>query len=228
MRFNADFSKRAVAHAAGAVWQRSPATGVERRMLDRIGGEKARATTVVRYLPGSRFPPHVRDRGEEFFVLGGVFSDEHGDFPAGTYVRNPPTSSHAPGSRDGCTIFVKLRQFNPDDRTHVTIDTNQAGRVYVESRPGVAITPLYQDAREQVRLEYWDAGNNVNLDTRGGAELFVLDGGFASEGEKFAPYSWLRLPDGGTAVLQAADSGARLLVKTGHLTGARTRQPRSS
>src|SRR5215472_3874467 len=119
MELNADFSRRVAVHAAQLPWVASPMAGVERRMLDRIGGEVARATSIVRYAPGSRFSPHTHGGGEEFFVLEGVFQDEHGDFPAGSYIRNPPTSSHTPGSTLGCIIFVKLWQFDRDDRTHV-------------------------------------------------------------------------------------------------------------
>jgi anti-sigma factor ChrR (cupin superfamily) len=83
LKLNADFSKRAVVHAATLAWTASPVPGVERRMLDRIGDEVARATSIVRYAPRSCFPPHVHGGGEEFLVLEGVFQDEHGDFPAG-------------------------------------------------------------------------------------------------------------------------------------------------
>jgi anti-sigma factor ChrR (cupin superfamily) len=108
MELNADFSTRVVVHAARLSWSPSPIVGVERRMLDRIGDEVARATSIVRYAPNSHFSAHTHGGGEEFFVLDGVFSDEHGDFPTGSYIRNPPSSHHKPGSGPGCTIFVKL------------------------------------------------------------------------------------------------------------------------
>ena len=91
-------------------------------MLDRIGDEVARATSIVRYASGSSFSRHEHAKGEEFLVLDGVFSDNHGDYPAGFYVRNPPGSGHAPFSKDGCRILVKLRQFDPQDLTPVVID----------------------------------------------------------------------------------------------------------
>ena len=122
----ADFNERVVVATRDQPWVPSPQAGVDRRMLDRIGGEVARATSVVRYAPHSRFPPHRHDGGEEFLVLDGVFSDEHGDYPAGTYVRNPPGSAHAPRTAGGCTIFVKLRQMRPDGRRQVVIRTNDA------------------------------------------------------------------------------------------------------
>lgn len=126
MELNADFDKRATSHLAEAEYVPSPMAGVDRRMLDRLGDEVARATTIVRYAPGSDFSPHVHTGGEEFLVLSGVFQDEHGAFPAGSYIRNPPESSHKPGSKPGCEIFVKLWQFDLADRTHVRIDTNKA------------------------------------------------------------------------------------------------------
>ena len=125
MNLNADFTKRAVVHAATLDWKASPIPGVERRMLDRIGDEVARATSIVRYAPGSHFSPHVHEGGEEFLVLEGVFQDEHDDFPAGSYVRNPPQSHHTPGFVAGCTIFVKLWQFDLADRAQVLVDTNK-------------------------------------------------------------------------------------------------------
>ena len=117
MELNADFDTRVVVHSDQLEWQASPMPGVDRRMLDRLGGEVARATTIVRYAPNSSFSAHTHTGGEEFIVLEGTFQDEHGDYPTGTYVRNPPTSAHTPGSDLGCTIFVKLWQFDMDDRT---------------------------------------------------------------------------------------------------------------
>ena len=101
MNLNSDFTARAAVHAGRLDWTPSPIPGVDRRMLDRVGEEVARATSIVRYAPGSRFSPHTHGGGEEFLVLDGVFQDEHGDFPAGSYIRNPPTTSHTPGVRPG-------------------------------------------------------------------------------------------------------------------------------
>ncbi len=136
VELNADFSQRAAVHAARLSWTPSPIAGVDRRMLDRIGDEVARATSIVRYAPNSHFSAHTHGGGEEFLVLDGVFQDEHGDFPAGCYIRNPPTSSHTPGSAQGCTIFVKLWQFDPADRTHVRIDTGRMSFVPGCRSPG--------------------------------------------------------------------------------------------
>ena len=194
-------------------------------MLDRIGDEVARATTIVRFDPGSEFSAHVHTGGEEFIVLEGVFQDEQGDYPAGSYIRNPPQSRHTPGSAPGCTILVKLWQFDPEDRTHISIDTNKIGRIAADGRPGVSVTPLFEDDRESVALEHWAPGTKVDMAVDGGAELFVLDGGFMERGDDLRRHSWLRVPMGGTVAATAGPEGAKVWIKTGHLrhvTGAGT------
>ena len=217
MELNADFSRRVAIHAARLGWTPSPVAGVERRMLDRIGEEVARATSIVRYAPQSRFCAHTHGGGEEFFVLEGVFQDEEGDFPAGTYVRNPPTSHHTPGSAPGCVILVKLWQFDLADRTPVRIDTVARPYAPDPERPEVEIMPLFRDGREDVRLERWRPGAAVALPVPGGAEILVLDGGFEEGGERFERQSWLRLPCGSALRATAGPAGCTAWVKSGHL-----------
>jgi len=222
MQLNADFTRRVAVHAAELPWTPSPIAGVERRMLDRIGGEVARATSLVRYAPNSRFSPHTHDGGEEFLVLDGIFSDEHGDFPAGSYIRNPPTSRHTPGSKPGCTIFVKLWQFALHDRTEVRIDTNTAPFAASPEEEGVAVLPLFKDEREEVRLERWGPHAEVDRLLPGGGELLLLAGCMTEGGEAFGPQSWLRLPAGARLRAVAAASGCRLWAKLGHLAHTQT------
>ena len=160
MELHSDFSKRVVVHSDNEPWQASPMPGVDRRMLDRIGGEVARATTIVRYAPNSKFSAHTHTGGEEFIVLDGVFQDEHGDFPAGSYVRNPPTTSHTPGSDEGCTIFVKLWQFDMEDRNQFHVDMAQSAEPMQAGRSrhdrhvqqGLQITTHLRSLRQQRRL----------------------------------------------------------------------------
>jgi anti-sigma factor ChrR (cupin superfamily) len=224
MRINADFTKRASVHAGTSDWVQSPMPGVERRMLDRVGDEVARATSIVRYAPGTVFSPHTHPGGEEFFVLDGIFQDERGDYPAGSYVRNPPASRHRPRSQAGCTIFVKLFQFDPADCSHVNLDTRFIGAVAPAGRQGVTLIPLFNDGREDVRLEEWRADASVLLDVPGGFEALVLEGSFAEGGETFAQHSWLRLPKGFRLTAVAGAAGARLWVKTGHLLSLHTHE----
>ena len=135
-------------------------------MLDCIGDEVARATSFVHYAPHSRFSAHTHGGGEEFLVLEGVFQNEHGDFPAGSYIRNPPTSSHTPGSEPGCIIFVKLWQFDPADRTRVRVDTNKMALLDVKERDSVKVMPLFKDACEDVRIEQWGPRSHDRVESR--------------------------------------------------------------
>ena len=217
MNLNADFAQRAAVHAATLPWQPSPTVGVDRRMLDRIGGEVARATSIVRYAPNSSFPAHTHGGGEEFLVLDGVFQDEHGDFPAGSYVRNPPTTRHTPGSAPGCTLFVKLWQFDSSDRTEVRLDTTTLTFAAAPGRQGVEVAPLFKDAIEEVRLERWAPGTKLALIPVGGFELLVLEGELTEGGETFRPQSWLRLPAAAELRAIAGPAGVKLWVKEGHL-----------
>ena len=217
MELNTDFSRRVVIHAGRLPWVASPMAGVERRMLDRIGDEVARATSIVRYAPGSHFSPHTHDGGEEFFVLEGVFQDEHGEFTAGSYIRNPPTSRHTPGSVPGCILFVKLWQFDLSDRTQVEIDTGAKPCRPTAGRPGVEFIPLFSDSREEVRLERWAPEAAISMSLPGGAEVLALDGDFHEAGERFEVQSWLRLPPGSTLRAKAGPGGCKVWVKTGHL-----------
>ena len=217
MELNADFTQTVRIADADNPWRASPAAGVERKMLDRIGDEVARATTIVRFAPGSAFAPHTHDGGEEYIVLDGVFQDEAGDFPVGTYVRNPPTSRHTPSSAPGATIFVKLWQFDPEDREHVRIDMNTVDTAGDPARTGVNVATLFSDAQEHVGLEVWSGGISHAMAPEGGAEILVLEGQVSDGETDLGPRDWLRLAPGATTTLTAGSNGARLWVKTGHL-----------
>ncbi|MGR3676827.1 MAG: cupin domain-containing protein [Paracoccaceae bacterium] len=208
MRINADFTQRVAVHFEDTPWVQSPAPGVERKMLDRIGDEVARATTIVRFAPGSAFKPHTHDGGEEYLVIDGVFQDELGDFPVGSYVRNPPTSRHRPATDPGAIILVKLHQFDPADRTHVQINTTISTN---------SVQHLFHDTHEEVTLENWAAGSVIEKEDEGGMEIFVLEGSFRENGEKFEKWDWLRLPPGSDFHGRAGSQGARVWIKTGHL-----------
>ncbi|MFK7940360.1 MAG: cupin domain-containing protein [Roseovarius sp.] len=218
MELNADFSRRVVVHSDQQEWIASPMPGVDRRMLDRIGDEVARATSIVRYAPGSHFSEHTHTGGEEFIVLEGVFQDEHGDYPEGTYVRNPPTTAHTPGSAPGCTIFVKLWQFDMDDRT-------QFRKTMADELPapknGVATAILHQDDRETVTYSHLDAGTSFNHTAPGGLEMLVIGGSVLHKDEPLGKGGWLRLPEGTPLTLLAGTDGAKLWIKTGHLPYAK-------
>jgi anti-sigma factor ChrR (cupin superfamily) len=212
MRLHDDLSLRTAVHAGTMDWSPSPAPGVERRMLYRVGDEIARATTIVRFAPHSRFPGHSHGGGEEILVLDGVFSDEFGDYPAGSYLRNPPGTAHTPASEPGCTLLVKLWQFNRDDEASVF---RRPEETKVAGARGEAV--LFDSPTERVRIESWPAGAAISAANPHGLELLVLDGGFEEGGEVFAPLSWLRLPPGRPLDARAGLSGVKFWSKSGPL-----------
>ncbi len=216
MELHADLSQPVVLDTTAQPWTPSPMAGVERRMLDRSGGEVARATSIVRYAPGSRFERHSHGGGEEILVLEGTFSDEEGDYPAGTYLRNPVGSSHAPFSALGCTILVKLQQMDPADQQALAIDTRTAtwlpGLV-----AGLEVMPLHAFGSEHVALVRWAPGTVFHPHGHpGGEEILVLEGVFQDEHGRYAAGSWLRHPHG-SQHRPWSEAGCTIWVKTGHL-----------
>ena len=216
MLIHADFSQRATVTPDQHEWVASPMAGVERVMLDRVGEEKARATSIVRYAPDSHFPRHLHPGGEEIFVLTGTFSDEEGDYPAGWYVRNPPDSSHQPFSVPGATIFVKLWQMQPCESRPVRIDTNDPASW--QHQNGREVCPLFKDDNEQVCLQRLAPGQTVFAESANSAELLVLDGSVVMADQTYERGSWIRLPEGDAPDIAASGQGATVYLKTGHLT----------
>jgi len=217
MRLNGDLSVRTRVHGGKLEWVPSPAKGVDRRMLFRIGDEKARATSIVRYAPGSSFARHGHPGGEEFLVLEGIFQDETGDFPVGTYVRNPPGTAHAPASAPGCTILVKLWQFAEDDNGAQVVRRPGEGEA-AAPRPGaISSAILHDDGRELVLVELWDAEGLIAIDVEQGLELLVLEGDLREGGEPLDRWSWLRIPAGQRFEAKVGSAGARVWLKFGPL-----------
>lgn len=216
MRINADFSLHAEVLPDDYHWLASPQVGVERVMLDRIGAEKARATSLVRYAPESCFPRHAHPGGEEILVLSGTFSEGNQHYPAGWYMRNPPGSSHAPASHQGALIFVKLWQMPSGEQTFVRVDTNDPANW--QQQNGRAVCPLFSGKNEQVCLLRLAANESVFSARVDGAELLVLAGSLNNGTGKIYPHgSWLRMPVGAVSQLRAGAQGVTLYLKTGHL-----------
>ena len=215
MLINADFSKRALVIPTETDWVLSPASGVDRLMLDRVGDEVARATSLVRYAPGSSFERHVHAKGEEFLVLDGIFSDEHGDYPRGTYVRNPPGTGHAPSSDDGCIIFVKLRQFEPDDLDPVIVRTAESS-CWSSGEDEIV---LHEFATERVTMRKLHEQQRLDIGAEEqGTEVFVFQGSLDLDGTRMATNGWLRLPPG-YGVGLVAEEDSLVFLKSGHLRG---------
>ena len=216
MELNAKFNERVVIDTRNSPWVSSPVQGIDRNMLDRVGEEDARATSIVRYAPGTSYTPHQHPLGEEILVLSGVFSDEHGSYPAGTYIRNPPGSEHTAYSDEGCELFVKVRQFDPTDRTRVVIDTKsqifRPGLV-----PGLSVLPLHEFGTEHTALVQWAPGTKFQPHTHwGGEEILVLEGVFSDENGDYPAGTWIRSPHM-SVHNPYSKPGCLIYVKVGHL-----------
>jgi anti-sigma factor ChrR (cupin superfamily) len=217
MQIHADLSQRAAVASESLPWVASPLPGVERRMLERDGEEVARVTSLVRYAPGSHFSAHTHTGGEEFLVLDGTFSDDYGDFPAGTYVRNPVGSQHTPHTNGGCLILVKLWWMHPDDQEFVRVDTTREDLWRAGDAAGIEVMPLHRFADETVALYRLAVGARTPARRLpGGEEFFVLGGACRDANGSYAKGDWVRTPIGEATAL-VSDGGCRLYVKRGHL-----------
>jgi ChrR Cupin-like domain len=186
----------------------------------------------------SKFPKHTHIGGEEFVVLEGTFKDQYGEFPAGTYVRNPIGSEHEPWvDADGCTIMVKLLQMadpTPNEGSaplHIHID--QAKNELGKSVEYGTVAELYtNDLTGEVVEMCWLNPNAVFIaDSKclGGEELFIVSGSLHMgnhDEDIYHRWGWLRFPPTGNSergnpqrkFLQAGSLGAQAFRKTGHLT----------
>lgn len=221
MSLRADLSRFELVHTDELPWAESPGKSVFRKRLEHWGPPEAgRVTSVVRYAPGSTFPSHPHPAGEEILVIEGVFSDEHGDYPAGTFAFNPEGFVHAPRSPQGCTLFVKLRQM-PGPRRGVNLQTGPDDFQPTEWA-GVSRRVLYQSVEfpERVHLTRFEPGvalGEVSLPE--GEEIFVLEGGFEDERESYRAGTWARFPAGFRHRPRSA-GGCTFYVKQGHLEAA--------
>ena len=192
-KLNMDFERTALSHADDQQWVTSPADGVSRIHLEREAAESGHTTSFVRFEPGASFAPHSHPQGEEILVMEGVFSDDEGDYPAGTYIRNPPGSSHRPFTEQGCTLFVKLDQFKSGDDQQVVIRPEQQ-----DWRPGIGnlrVCPLHDFEGEHTALVSWPEGEVFQRHMHfGGEEIVVLEGRFIDEHGDYPAGSWIRSP----------------------------------
>ena len=210
-----DFSEVAVVLASERTWVTSPSDGVSRVHLEREARESGHTTSFVRFAPGASFSEHTHPQGEELYVLDGVFSDEQGDYPAGTYIRNPPGSRHRPFTREGCELFVKLDQFQAGDTDKVVIHPEDH-----QWQPGIGhlrVLPLHSFEGEHTALVFWPANEVFQPHTHwGGEEIVVLEGRFIDEHGEYPAGSWLRSPHM-SRHFPRVEEETLIWVKVGHL-----------
>ncbi len=217
MLINSDYSRCVVVTPDQYQWTPSPQIGVERVMLDRFGGEKARATSIVRYASGSHFPRHQHPGGEEILVLSGTFSEGDAHYPAGWYMRNPPGSSHQPSSAEGCVIFVKLWQMPETECQRLRIDIRDASRWTTQDDRESCL--LFTDQIEHVSIQRLPAGALAFRSLVEGAEIVILEGCLHEGAQQYERGSWIRLPPNQYPDLVAGEDGVTMYLKSGHLSG---------
>jgi quercetin dioxygenase-like cupin family protein len=210
---NMDLSRTVLLRLDDVEWGSSPGGEVHRQRLEREAAESGHTTSVVRYPPGSSFPAHRHPGGEEILVLDGVFEDDHGHYPEGTYLRNPIGTEHAPRSETGCTLFVKLCQMSPEERLRLVVDTASVPWEPVADQ--IERRALFADASESVVMLRAMQLTPLLLDD---AELLVVAGALALDDGTFPARSWLRLAAGDGRELLLSP-GTVLWMKTGHLGG---------
>lgn len=212
---NMDFTQRIVIETDELPWVASPRRGVWRKPLAREDAEQGHASSIVRYDPGAAFSKHDHPKGEEILVLDGVFSDHTGDYPAGSYFRNPAGFQHAPFSHSGCLLLVKLHQFQADDSHHICIDTRNAN--WQSGHGRLQVLPLHQHHGEQVALVHWPAGERFQSHIHfGGEEIYVMHGEFIDEYGRYPAGSWIRSPHL-SRHQPYVETDTLIWVKTGHL-----------
>jgi anti-sigma factor ChrR (cupin superfamily) len=215
LRLNMDFDKPVCMLPGQYDWVASPADGVSRVPLERVAAESGHKTSFVQFSPESYFPGHGHPLGEEIYVLEGVFSDQYGDYPAGTYLRNPPGSSHRPFTREGCRLFVKLDQFDPDDSEKIVLRPQDQ-----HWRPGIGrlrVAPLHNYGTQNTALVFWPANEVFQPHVHwGGEEIVVISGTFRDEFGEYPAGSWIRSPHLSEHYPRVEEE-TLILVKTGHL-----------
>lgn len=212
---NLDFTKRVVINTNDQELIKSPSKGVYRKLLARDEKERGHATSIVKFEPGSKFSSHDHPLGEEILVLDGTFSDESGDYSAGTYFRNPEGFIHSPFSEHGCTLLVKLHQFKTNDSKHINIDTNTAS--WLKGNGNLKVMPLHEFEGESAALVYWPKGEHFVPHTHfGGEEIFVISGEFIDENGRYPAGTWIRSPHM-SAHNPYVEQDTVIFVKVGHL-----------
>lgn len=212
---NMDFDKVAVHYPDKEQWIKSPADGVSRIPLEREFSESGHTTSFVKFEPESFFPRHTHPQGEEIYVLEGVFSDENGDYPAGTYLRNPPGSNHKPFTKEGCTLFVKLDQFKKNDNAHVVLRPDD--QQWQQGLGNLQVTSLHAFETESTALVWWPKNERFQQHSHfGGEEIVVITGEFIDEHGTYPAGSWIRSPHMSQHFPYVKEE-TLILVKVGHL-----------
>lgn len=223
VELHADKSKSVLVNTDSLEWVSTGASGVHRKLIERLGGEVARATSIVSFEPNKTFPAHTHGGGEEFLVLEGAWNDEWAVQPKYTYVRNYIGSRHSPSiGAAGCTILVKLRQMSHEHREadHTQWDVSPDSPTWVKGVSDHRWTmTVYNSPFETVHFERWMPGTTAIVEVpTGGEEVFVIEGDFSDELGDHKTWSWARNAKAGEKRSRVAGpKGCFLYIKSRHL-----------
>ena len=201
---NADFNVSVSVETNINEWRVSSITG-NKKYFERIEKNKLCLTMLAQFPAGRGFKKFGYERGVEFFVISGVFSDSEGDYSAGCYVRNPAGTYHEPFTRNGCTVLFKLGQFQPLDRKRIVIESKKPTvRWLPVGEPGVSRLALHHFSEEvinlyRIRSECWLTFKHQKY----GLELFVCEGAITVSGKRYETGDWLRYPAGSRVKVSA-------------------------
>ncbi|CAJ1340055.1 unnamed protein product [Effrenium voratum] len=221
IELNSDKSQSCLVNTDTIDWIQTAAGGVRRKMIERLGGEVARATTVVSFEPNASFPSHRHEGGEEFIVLEGDWFDDWATQPSYTYVRNYIGSRHTPRiGPKGCTILVKLCQMSTEqtEPDHSQWDISSSNPSWRRSPNGRRELRVYESPFEEVHFERWEPHQTGQVEVDGaGEEVFVVEGCFVDELGEHRRWSWCRTAEARRLTRRAGPEGCLLYIKSRHL-----------
>ena len=216
MKFNDDISQRVALNSSTLPWIDSSLSRFQSKLLERHTEELAKTTSIVRYEANTQFETQTYPLGQEILILEGDYVDGDGIYGAGTYIKNPPNSSHTISSKSGCTLFVKNNYLTLDDNQRTILDT-QSADWFQGLVTGLTVLPLAEFGTKHTALVRWAPETRFNPHRHfGGEEILVLEGVFEDEFGKYPVGTWIRSPHM-SGHHPFSIEGCLILVMTGHL-----------
>ena len=217
-----DFALREVVDTHTLAQEPAPIAGISRRVFERHTAHGARTTSIVSYAAGqtdaasesAAEPVSAQGIGEELLVLSGSFTDEHGSYCAGSYLRNP--AGGARRTDTGCVLFEKRGYLDPHDQARVVVDT-RSGNWHPGMYAGLQNMLLAAVGPERTVLVRWAPGTRIDPHTHATVEeTLVLEGELEDEFGCYPAGTWFRVPRGSTHA-PYSPRGALILIKVGHI-----------
>jgi len=212
---NMDFSQGACLRPDDLEWLSGSIDGASYAYLERDNGGSSHASYFLRLTAGASFSLQSNVRGVELFVLEGTFSDTAGDYPAGTYIRNPLGIIDNFLTQEGCKLFIKLDQFSKEDIAHVV--TRPQDRQWQNGIGSLKVLGLHAHNTESSALVAWPKNEVFQSHNHmGGEEIVVISGRFIDEHGEYPAGTWIRSPHM-SKHFPRVEEETLIYVKVGHL-----------